>query len=199
MPSAELTNQKMQSKLRAAGRIARANLSDHERYTASEKIAEKVTRSCWFQRAEFIACYLSMPNEVATWTIIQRAWHMKKRIFAPVLEKNGFMRFCELTVNTDVQVNQFGLAEPVTGKNIAPRILDIVITPVVAFDHTGHRVGMGGGYFDRTFSFLRGRRFLFHPKLIGVAFACQKVEEFTPNPWDIPLFDTISDASQDIS
>ena len=199
MSSAESASQITQSTLRAAGRIARANLTDRDRYIASEKIAEKVIRSSWFQRALFVACYLSTPDEVATWTIIQRAWHMKKRIFAPVLEKNDVMQFCELTTDTDVRTNQYGLAEPVNGEIIAPRVLDIVITPVVAFDDAGHRVGMGGGYFDRTFSFLQGRKHLFHPKLIGVAFDCQKVEEIVPNPWDIRLYDTISETSQDIS
>jgi 5-formyltetrahydrofolate cyclo-ligase len=194
MSSAKSATQKTQSELRRAGRVARENLSDRERYLASEKIAEKVTRSCWFQRASFVACYLSAPDEVATWSIIQRAWNMKKRIFAPVLKKNDRMQFCELTADTSIQVNQFGLAEPVSDKIISPRMLDIVITPVVAFDDTGHRVGMGGGYFDRTFSFLRGRKHLFHPKLVGVAFACQKVERISPNPWDIPLFDTINEA-----
>ena len=194
MPSAKSAAQKTQSKLRNAGRVARETLSDRERHLASEKIAEKVTRSYWFQRASFVACYLSTPDEVATWSIIQRAWNMKKRIFAPVLKKNGFMQFCELTADTSIQVNQLGIAEPVSDKIISPRMLDIVITPVVAFDDIGHRVGMGGGYFDRTFSFLRGRKHLFHPKLIGVAFACQKVERISPNPWDIPLFDTINDA-----
>lgn len=199
MSSAESANQKTQKELRAAGRIARANLSGQERFIASEQIAEKVSRSSWFQRASFVACYLSTPDEVATWTIIQRAWRMKKRIFAPVLKKNDVMQFCELTADTDIRTNQYGLAEPLNGEIIAPRKLDVVITPVVAFDDDGHRVGMGGGYFDRTFSFLQGRKYLFHPKLIGVAFACQEAEEIAPNPWDVRLFDTISETSQDIS
>jgi len=117
MSSADSTTQSKQSKLRAVGRLARANLSDRERHIASEKIAEKVVRSHWFQRADFVACYLSTPDEVATWTIIQRAWDMKKRIFAPVLKKNDFMQFCELTTDTNIQVNQFGIAEPVSSKS----------------------------------------------------------------------------------
>ena len=71
-------------------------------------------------------------------------------------------------------------------------MLDVVITPLVAFDEYGHRIGMGGGYFDRTFSFLGNRQSWFHPKLVGLAFACQKVEKIQPNPWDIRLFCTIS-------
>lgn len=197
MSSADSDNQQLQNRFRVAGRLARTNLGEHQRYIASEKIAQKITQSSWFQRAAFVACYLSTPDEVDTWSIIERAWRMKKRVFAPVLEKNDVLQFCELTADTDVLVNQYGIAEPLDGETVAPRMLDIVITPVVAYDNAGHRVGMGGGYFDRTFSFLRGRKHFFHPKLIGVAFACQEVEEITPNPWDIPLFATVSDTNQD--
>ncbi len=197
MSSADSENQQSQNRFRAAGQLARADLSERERNIASEKIAQKVTQSSWFQRAEFVACYLSTPDEVDTWSIIGRAWRMKKRVFAPVLKKNDVMHFCELTADTDIQVNRYGIAEPLDGETVVPRMLDIVITPVVAYDNAGHRVGMGGGYFDRTFSFLRYRKHLFHPKLIGVAFACQEVEEITPNPWDIPLFATINDTNRD--
>jgi 5-formyltetrahydrofolate cyclo-ligase len=53
---------------------------------------------------------------------------------------------------------------------------------------------MGGGYFDRYFSFLRHRQHWLHPKLIGVAFDCQKVEEIPANPWDIPLYSVITES-----
>jgi len=197
MSSADSDNQQLQNRYRVAGQLARTNLGEHERHIASEKIAQKITRSNWFQRAAFVACYLSTADEVDTWSIIECAWRMKKRVFAPVLKKNAVMQFCELTADTVFLVNQYGIAEPLHGETIAPRMLDIVITPVVAYDNAGHRIGAGGGYFDRAFSFLRGRKHLFHPKLIGVAFACQEVEEITPNPLDIPLFATVNDTNHD--
>ena len=134
-----------------------------------------------------------MQEEVDTWPLIDRAWRMKKRIFAPIVEKNFTMHFCEVTAKSKLVFNRYGLSEPEDGEIIAPRALDVVITPVVAFDDDGNRLGMGGGYFDRTFSFLKHRKFLFHPKLIGLAFSCQRVDKIAANPWDIRLFCVIDE------
>jgi 5-formyltetrahydrofolate cyclo-ligase len=184
-----------QNALRNYGRAARAELSTSEREKASEKITDTVIRSAWFPRSKFVACYLPMQDEVDTWTLIDRAWRMKKRIFAPVIKKNFAMQFCELTAESKLVFNRYGLFEPQGGEIIAPRALDLVITPLVAFDDEGNRLGMGGGYFDRTFSFLRNRQFLFHPKLIGLAYSCQRVEKIAPNPWDIRVFRVIDETT----
>ncbi len=187
-----------QSALRKKSLAARAALGTLEREKASKIIVDIVARSSWFRSGKFVACYLPMQEEVDTWLLIERAWRMKKRIFAPVIEKKLVMRFCELTPKSRLVANRYGLFEPQGGNIIAPRALDLVIAPVVAFDTDGNRVGMGGGYFDRTFSFLRNRQHLFHPKLIGVAFACQQVEKIAPNPWDIRVFRVIDETTGSI-
>ena len=170
-------------------------MSVPEREIASEKIAEKVIHSPWFRKARTIGCYLPTPAEVDTRLIIARAWRMKKRIFVPVLKKNQRMIFQEIGPETDLLLNRFGIYEPKNGDCIPARDLDIVITPVVAFDDSNNRIGMGGGYYDRAFSFLQHRKFAFRPRLIGVAFACQKVEQIAPNPWDIRLFATFTEVA----
>ncbi len=185
----------MQNTIRSQCKNARSEMSGVERAAASEKIAEIVIHSSWFQRSKTIACYLPVSGEVDTRSIIARAWCMKKRIFAPVVEKSGCMSFRQMTTETALYKSKFGLYEPRDGKSISPRKLDVVITPLVAFDSHKHRVGMGGGYFDRTFSFLSSRNAYVHPKLIGVAFACQEVEKIPANPWDIPLFTLITETT----
>ena len=170
-------------------------MSGDERAAASDTITEIVIHSPWFQRSKNIACYLPAPDEVDTKRIIARAWRMKKRIFAPVVEKNGHMSFRAMSAETTLYRNYFGLYEPCDEEIISPRDLDIVITPLVAFDSQKQRIGMGGGYFDRTFSFLANRSTYLHPKLIGVAFACQKVDKVPANPWDIPLFAVVTENS----
>jgi len=120
---------------------------------------------------------------------------MGKQVFAPVLRKKDSMGFRAFNSDSTLSVNRFGLLEPQDGEHIDPHHLDIVITPLVAFDAAGNRVGMGSGYFDRTFSFLKTRKIWLHPKLIGVAFECQRVKKITPNPWDIGLFRVITEAS----
>ena len=179
---------------RKHGLQARRSMSDLERQIASEKISRSVTHSRDFFAAHAIGCYLPMHDEVDPRRIIERAWRANKRVFCPVMQKNGEMTFRYLGRNTTLLRNSFGLWEPVDSEIISPRHLDIVITPLVAFDKNNHRIGMGGGYFDRCFSFLRHRQHWLSPKLIGVAFACQEIEDISPNPWDIRLYAVYNDA-----
>ena len=134
-----------------------------------------------------------MGDEVDPTLIIERSWCAGKRIFAPVTDLDGSMSFFELTPNTVVTRNKHGIWEPVSNVYINVRALDVVITPLVAFDSAGHRIGMGGGYYDRCFRFLKNRRKWLKPKLIGVAFGCQEVSEIAADPWDIALYKVFSD------
>lgn len=172
----------------------RMGLPSDRRDSASGVIAEKVIHSALFRRSRLIGCYLSLAEEVDTWRIISRAWRMKKRIFAPVTAQDRMLVFRELTPESDLIVDDHGLTMPASGEEIAARKLDLVLTPLVAFDENCQRIGMGGGYYDRTFSFLRGRRLLLKPKLVGLAFACQEVPAVAANPWDIRLFSVITEA-----
>ena len=168
-------------------------MSIDERARASTAICNQVKTSREFYASSLVGCYLPMHDEVDTREIIESAWRANKRVFVPVLRKKRQMVFCEICEDTELTQNDFGLWEPTRGFLMPPRNLDMVITPTVAFDKNAHRIGMGGGYFDRTFAFLRHRSHWIRPKLIGVAFDCQKVEEITPNPWDIRLYRVVTD------
>ena len=173
-------------------------MPDGDKEIASDVIAARVVRASWFQRASYIGCYLATADEVNTWEIIARAWRMEKRVFVPVVEKKRRMQFCELTPETELRPAGLGLLEPTGGETVSARMLDVVITPVVAFDGMKHRIGMGGGYFDTTFAFMRHRSHWQRPRLVGLAFACQQVEEINPNPWDIRVFTIITENTQTI-
>jgi len=86
-----------------------------------------------------------------------------------------------------LEPNFYGIPEPRPIELIDPRTLDLVLTPLVAFDGSGHRIGMGGGYYDRSFAFLRRRRYWRKPHLLGLAYELQKLPAIIPNDWDIPL------------
>ena len=168
-------------------------MSVAQREKASDEICRRVVASREFFASSLVGCYLPMHDEVDTRAIIESAWRANKRIFVPILRNNREMLFCEICPETELQQNHFGVWEPTRGFLIAPQKLDIAITPTVAFDNDRNRIGMGGGYYDRCFSFLRHRTHWFRPKLIGVAFQCQEVENISPNPWDIRLYRVISD------
>ena len=176
------------AELRSAGKSARQNLKREERGAASENICAAAINSALFEQANLIACYLASDDEVNCRRLIERAWHMKKRIFLPVLQKHSKLKFVEFLNGSKTRTNKYGLEEPVGDNEIDPRILDLVFTPLVAFDLQGNRIGMGGGYYDRTFSFLNEQHHESRPRLVGLAFDCQRVEQIGASTWDIPLF-----------
>jgi len=181
------------SLLRRSAIRARRAMSDEARDKASSIICHRVIHSHEFMSCESLACYLPLADEVDATEVIHRAWCAKKRVFSPVTDTRGNMVFRQLTPNTELERNNFGLLEPVSGSFVAAKAIDLVITPVVAFDDQRHRIGMGGGYFDRCFHFLKHRRKWLRPKLLGIAFDCQKVEKIVSNPWDIPLYQVITE------
>src|SRR5210317_798205 len=180
--------------LRRKALVARRSMSADARVSASKIICQRICNSREFYSAKFIGCYLPMYDEVDTREIIERAWRANKRIFVPILRGRAEMLFCQITPGTELEQRTFGIWEPTRGLLIKPRHLDLVITPTVAFDKDRHRIGMGGGYFDRCFSHLRHRTHWLRPKLLGVAFHCQEVEKITPNAWDIRLYRVVSEA-----
>ena len=79
------------------------------------------------------------------------------------------------------------------GELIDPRRLDLVIVPLFAFDARGTRLGTGGGYYDRTFSFAASSAAWRRPALIGVGYAFQQHERLERAPWDVPLDGAVTD------
>jgi len=184
------------NQMRESGRQARRDIDDGDRATFSSRICQRFLHTALFFRSKSIACYLATPDEVDTSTIIERAWNAKKRVFVPLIENRIHMRFVEITRNTRLERNQFGILEPSSGPVISPEKLDVVVTPLVVFDQSRNRIGSGGGYYDRCFSFQKQNRKWQHPKLVGVAFDCQEVEKISPNPWDIRLYRVFTETSQ---
>ena len=181
---------------RARALQARRELDCRNRATASAQICEKVTRLREFRSSKMIACYLPMYVEVDTRSIIKRAWRANKRVFVPITHGDEKMFFREIRPDTRLIRNSMSIWEPTSGEFVSPRLLQLVIAPTVAFDERNNRIGMGGGYYDRCFAFLRHRSKWIQPKLVGIAFNCQKVEKIWPNTWDVRLYRTITESIQ---
>jgi 5-formyltetrahydrofolate cyclo-ligase len=99
------------------------------------------------------------------------------------------MRFVRYEVDSAMRVNRYGIAEPEHrhAEIIPPRRLDVVLMPLVGFDAQGARLGSGAGFYDRSLHHLREGRRWRKPKLIGVAYECQRVARLQPDRWDVPL------------
>ncbi|MDJ0711884.1 MAG: 5-formyltetrahydrofolate cyclo-ligase [Woeseiaceae bacterium] len=180
-------------KQRSRSLAARRGLTASERRNASRTICKRVIESREFSSCRLLGIYLPMRDEVDTREIIRRAWRANKRVFVPILRGSAQMLFCEIESNTDLEQNRLGIWEPSRGRLIDAQRLDLVIAPTVAFDADNNRIGMGAGFFDRCFAFLRHRRHWLKPKLVGVAYRCQKVEKIKPNAWDIRLYRMITE------
>ena len=172
----------------------RRALGDSYRRAASREIARKLILSRDFARARRIAVYLSLDEEVNVDLIIQAAWRSGKSAYAPCLGPERSMSFRALDEDTPIAQNAFGIPEPVDSLTIPVRELDLVIVPLVAFDTALHRIGMGGGYYDRCFAFTKHRHNSLPPRLLGVAFMSQRVARIDNAPWDILLSRIVSNS-----
>ena len=114
----------------------------------------------------------------------------------PVLHGDGRLRFAPWRPGEAVAPNRFGIPEPVVepGELLDPEALDLVVVPLVGFDARCHRLGMGGGWYDRSFAFRH--RQPAPPRLVGAAFAFQQVEgELPSEDWDVQLDAVCTDQS----
>ena len=122
---------------------------------------------------------------------------MGKKTYLPVLHPilHNRLWFVPFDRNTKLVRNIYKIEEPpiIKAPRRPPWALDLVLLPLVAFDADGNRMGMGGGYYDRTFSFKSRRQSIPGPKLIGLAHELQRVDRLPVENWDIPLAGIISD------
>jgi 5-formyltetrahydrofolate cyclo-ligase len=179
-------------------RAQRRSLSHRERQQRTHSLCRHLFTEPLFHNSRRIAVYLPADGEVDTAAIIQRAWELGKCVYLPVLVPflHNRLWFAPYRPDTRLVRNRFGIAEPerVHRRRIAPPALDLVLTPLVGFDTTGNRLGMGGGYYDRSFAYLLGRRVWRKPRLVGLAFDFQQLPRLPARAWDVPLTAVVTDS-----
>lgn len=155
----------------------RRALSKEEWTLKSQKIQQRLFAHPWFQEAEHIYCYVDYNKEVGTKEIIQRAWAEKKRVWVPRVHGHT-MDFYQIETFDDLEPGAYGILEPVTQK-VAEAKEGLMIQPGVGFDQKCHRLGYGGGFYDRYLEE--------HPNLrkIALAFELQIVENIPTEETDI--------------
>jgi len=172
-------------------RKQRGALSPAERRQRSHRLCRQLTRHRLFRNSQRIAAYLSADGEVDAHTLIEQAWSTGKQVYLPVLRPFGYNRlwFARYEPDSPLVTNRFGIIEPDMdhGNRIEAYALDLVLAPLVGFDARGNRLGMGGGFYDRSFAHLLRRRHWLKPRLVGLAFDVQRVSRLPTQPWDVPL------------
>ncbi|WP_244612998.1 5-formyltetrahydrofolate cyclo-ligase [Modicisalibacter radicis] len=185
--------------LRRSLRQRRRALTKAQQRQAAEALCRRLRRLPEVQRARRVALYLPNDGEIDATPLL--AWLRRRgaRVYLPVLRPLAENRlwFVHYHAATPMVRNRFGIREPDTrhgahrARQLAPWALDLVLLPLVGFDDQGNRLGMGGGFYDRSFAFTRGRGP--RPRLIGVAHDCQQVERLPFAGWDVPLDAIVSD------
>ncbi len=178
--------------LRREIRQRRQRLDAHARHHRSLALCAHLAEEPRFRRARRIAFYLPNDGEPDLRPLMALAWEQDKACFLPVVGARHSRRlwFLPWTPDTPLVPNRFGIPEPLHQRGerrFKPHSLDLILMPLVAFDAHGHRLGMGGGYYDTTLAFLRYRHHWLRPARIGTAFACQEVDRLPAEAWDVPL------------
>ena len=176
--------------IRAAIRESRQAVRAPYARQAAAKFVELIVELDWYKNANRIAAYLPFNGEADPLPLMDRALIDGKQIFVPVIvNKSEPLRFEAWTRETKVIENKFHIREPNASEtSIPPAELDLVITPLVAFDGQRNRLGVGGGYYDRTFAFLNDvatadRR----PLLVGLGYELQRIKKIDSKKHDVKL------------
>jgi 5-formyltetrahydrofolate cyclo-ligase len=180
--------------LRQSIRRRRRQLGIGARCRAAKRLVLEITATDIYQRSQHIALYLPNDGELDCRPLIKRAWRDGKDCYLPVLAPKNTcppMLFSRYSPGDLLVKNRYGILEMTKSERLIPSALDLVLVPLVGFDSEGNRIGMGGGYYDRSFAFKAdyGNKKVRknYPCLLGLAYRLQKINRIKPQPWDVRL------------
>ncbi|HVZ13351.1 MAG TPA: 5-formyltetrahydrofolate cyclo-ligase [Bauldia sp.] len=159
------------STLRAEALARRDTLTTSERENGSRFIAARAIAIIARVRPAVIAAYMPIWSEVDPGPIVAWAHEQRIAVVLPAVIGAAEVAFRVHRPGDELEIGRFGTRAPAA--NVPTADPDLVISPMIAFDRTGTRLGHGLGYYDRAIAALvaRGRR----PRLLGVAFSVQEV------------------------
>ncbi|GAA3915213.1 5-formyltetrahydrofolate cyclo-ligase [Luteimonas lutimaris] len=171
--------------LRRSIRELRRATPASERIAAAERLAERLMALPFAPRDGHVAGYWAVDGEIGL-----HAWQLRLpstlTYCLPVLH-GDVLRFAPWRPGDALVSNRYGIPEPDVAIDnlLAADDMALVVAPLVAFDARCRRLGMGAGWYDRSFAFRRGRAA--PPWLVGAAFASQQVDAIAAEPWDVPM------------
>lgn len=180
--------------LRADMRERRRRLGAAAQMAAADALAARLRALPELAEHGYVAGYWAMRGEISLHALL--APRPAFVYCLPCLAAGNTLRFAPWRFGDPLVANRYGIPEPVYSPEaqLAPTDLAAVLVPLLAFTTDGTRLGAGGGYYDRSFAFLREQPRPGRPLLIGVAHDFQQADALRPEPWDVPLDLIITDA-----
>lgn len=167
--------------LRQALRQQRRALRPEQQRSAAQALCHWAPQLPSWKQAQRVALYLAADGEIDPSPLAQLARQAGMETFLPVIDDTPNLQFAAWDADSELVHNRFQLLQPVdTAPTCDPNTLDIVFLPLVGWDQDGNRLGMGGGFYDRSLAGVDVVR-------IGLAHSCQEVTGLPTDHWDIRL------------
>ena len=171
--------------LRHQLRQRRRDIPAGQRIAAAESLAEHLLALPCLPRSGFVAGYWALDGEIAL-HVFQMRLPPSLVYCLPVLDGDR-LRFAPWRPGDALVTNRYGIPEPDVAASPPSdaAAMSLVVLPLVGFDARGQRLGMGGGWYDRSFAFRNQRPA--PPWLVGAGFATQQVDAMAREDWDVGL------------
>ena len=158
----------------------RRSVTPAQRDRAAKQIAKSALTLA--SNSKRIGLYYALPNEAPTQPLAQALWKIGRQVYLPRIHNDRHLHFFLWEQDTALESGKLGIPAPTsTNTEIGAGNLDLIFIPLLGFDQSGHRLGMGGGYYDTTLCHTP------RPIKVGVAFDCQEVEQVPVEEHDIRL------------
>lgn len=172
----------------------RRALTTEARVNAGVRLLQNLQQYLGNKIPAHAAGYLSVGGEIDLSPALHWLRQQGCKTWLPIIREqfNGQLRFAPFTDSTNFVIGQhFKIPEPEFDDTdlCCANDLDLVLVPLVAFDHNGNRLGMGGGYYDKSFSYRLNQR-MPSQQFVGVAHEFQSLDTVPSEHWDVPL-DTV--------
>jgi 5-formyltetrahydrofolate cyclo-ligase len=176
--------------IRSQLRSKRRSLTFQQQQLAAQRMSSIMQKESLFTQGTRIGVYLANDGEIDPSFLVSKARAAGCYFFLPVIDplNTNCLYFAQYDSGSELTANRYGILEPVVEQStmLSARDLDILLMPLVAFDREGTRMGMGGGFYDRSLAFMAESVHV-KPTLIGLAHSCQETPHLVRQQWDIPL------------
>jgi len=181
------------AEIRTSLRAARNFLPQGFCHEASERMVDHFVGDPRMLAAKTIAAYCAIGSEANPMSILAQRHALGIPCYLPMMTRAKTLLFGRWSPKDTLVPNRFGIPQPGSSDRVVAEDLEVIVVPLVAFDKQGNRLGTGGGYYDRSLSFLLKSKRPTKPWIIGAAFGMQQVDVLPVQQWDVPLDSVVTE------